>query len=91
MTQVLLITYTLRNKLKDYSPLYQAIKGNGSKWWHYIDTAWIVQTVYSADQFAHKLYPHIEQADYLLVVKITRDHQGWMPKEAWDWLNSLTY
>jgi len=87
----LLVTYTLRNSLKDYSPLFNAIKSNSLKWWHYIDTAWIVQTNLTPDQFAHKLYPFIEKPDYLLVVRIHSEHQGWLPKDAWDWLNTLTY
>jgi hypothetical protein len=89
--RVLLVTYTLRNQLKDYSSFYSAIKSNGTKWWHYIDAAWIVQTSLTADQFAHQLFPHIEKPDYLLVVRITGEHQGWLPKDAWDWINSLNY
>ncbi len=88
---VLLVTYTLRNEVKDYSPLFEAIKNGGTRWWHYIDTVWIVETTLTADQFAHKLYPFIEKPDYLLVVRIMNEHQGWLPKEAWDWINSLNY
>jgi hypothetical protein len=89
--RVLLITYTLRNAAKDYTLFFEAIKNGGSKWWHYIDAAWIVETTLTAEQFAHSLYPLMEQPDFLLVVKITREHQGWLPKEAWDWINSLQY
>jgi hypothetical protein len=91
MTRVLLVTYTLRNKFKSYDPLFEAIKANSTRWFHYIDSAWVVETILTADQFAHKLYPFIEQPDYLLVVRIINDHQGWLPKEAWDWLNSIHY
>lgn len=88
---VLLITYVLRNQFKDYTPLFEAIKSNSAKWWHYVDTAWIVQTSLTADQYAHKLYPFIENPDYLLVVRIMNEHQGWLPPKAWDWINSLIY
>ena len=91
MRRVLLVTYTLRNETKDYTPLFTAIKNNGSKWWHYIDMAWIVQTTLTADQFAHKLYPFIEKSDQLLVVQVTREHQGWLPMKAWEWFKTLTY
>lgn len=87
----LLITYTLRNATRDYEALFNAIKNNSSRWWHYIDTAWIVQTSLTPDQFAHQLYPFIEKPDHLLVVRITGEHQGWLPKAAWDWINSVTY
>ena len=89
--RVLLVTYTLRNQLKDYSPFFEAIQNSGKKWWHYIDTAWIVETDLTVDQLAQKLYPFIERTDYLFVVRIANEHQGWLPKEAWDWINSLNY
>lgn len=88
---VLLVNYALRNANKDYSNLFATIKNNSKKWWHYLDGTWIVDTNDSADAFAKKLYPFIEKSDGLLVVKITREHQGWLPKDAWDWLNDLIY
>ncbi len=88
---VLLITYSLKTPNKDYSSLFEAIKATAAFWWHYIDDTWIVETNLSAEEFAHKLYPHFTRLDYLLVVKITREHQGWLPKDAWDWLNDRNY
>jgi len=88
---VLLISYTLRNTQKDYSQLFEAIKNKSNGWWHYPDNIWIVNTGDSADTFAKKLYPFLEKPDYLFVVKITSEHQGWLPKEAWDWLNKVKY
>lgn len=88
---VLLITHSLNNQLKDYTPFYDAIKSNCNFWWHYFDTTWIVSTVYGADAYARLLFPHMEQADRVLVVRITAEHQGWLPKEAWDWMNDKQY
>ncbi len=88
---VLLITHALNNKLKNYSPFYAAIKGNCDAWWHYFDATWIVSTNHSADEYAKLLYPHMETTDRLLVVQITADKQGWLPKDAWDWLNDKYY
>jgi hypothetical protein len=53
-----------------------------------MDNTWLVATSYSADQFAKLLYPHIVNTDHLLVMKAQKEYQGWLPKEAWDWLNS---
>ena len=88
---VLLVTYTLRNQTKDYSPLFTAIKGHTGLWWHYFDTVWIVESNLTADRFAKHLYQFIERSDHLFVVRLTKEHQGWLPKEAWDWLNARTY
>jgi hypothetical protein len=88
---VLIVTYALNSKDKDYTPLFDAIKKNGGYWWHFMDSTWVVSTPYSADQFAKFLYPHILATDYLLVARLQREHQGWLPKEAWDWLNGKEY
>lgn len=86
-----MIAYALKSTLRNYSPLFQAIKSNSSNWSHYIEDAWVVTTHRSADEFAKLLYPHIDAADRLLVVRLYPEHQGWLPKEAWDWLNRQTY
>jgi len=88
---VLLITHALNNKFRNYSPLFTAVKENSFQWWHYIESTWIVTTDHTADTFARVLYPHIENTDYVLVVKIHKDYQGWLPKEAWDWLNEKSF
>ena len=62
-----------------------------SAWWHYFDTAWIVITPQTADQFAKLLYLHMENPDRLLVVKLQKDYQGWAETDAWDWLNTRNF
>lgn len=88
---VLLVTYSLKNQEHDYSSLFVSIKSNANGWWHYIDNVWLVNTPTSANDFADLLYPHLYKNDRLLVTRITAEHQGWLPKEAWDWINSRTY
>jgi hypothetical protein len=85
---VLIINYTLRNTLKDYTPLFGAIKNNCTRWWHFLDPTFIVVTTHSANEYAQFLLPHIERTDSLLVVRLQKDYQGWLPEAAWDWLNS---
>ena len=87
----MVITHALNNKFRDYTPFFDAIKNNSENWWHYFDTTWIVSTPHGADAYARLLYPHMDTTDRLLVVKITPDKQGWLTKEAWDWLNSKFY
>ncbi len=84
---IYLITYELNNKTKDYSGLYEAIKGYKT-WWHYIDSTWLIKTTEPASNISNKLQPYIDQSlDNLLVVKIDpSDKQGWLSKEAWEWV-----
>lgn len=82
-----IITYSLNNKSKDYSNLYNKIKENGL-WWHYIDSSWIIKSSRDANTIANELLPFIETSDNLLVIKIDpTNKQGWLPKDAWDWIN----
>ena len=88
---VLLITFDLKTEGKDYKPFFEVIKTKCNYWWHYMESAWIVETEKSPDEFAKLLYPHMTTKDRLFVVKITKEQQGWVPQSAWDWLNSRTY
>ena len=88
---VLLVTYEHKTPGKDFGPFYEAIKKNSNGWWHYLDQVWIVNTPKSADEFSKLLYAHITKADSLLVVRLRREYQGWLPEEAWKWLNEREY
>jgi hypothetical protein len=88
---VFLVTYELKTKNKDFGPLFEEIQSFGS-WWHYMENVWIVSTnEVAADAMARRLFKHITQSDALLVTRLTRDYQGWLPKDAWDWLNKQDF
>jgi len=31
--------------------------------------------------------PTIDKKDFILIIEIRKNYQGWLPKEAWDWIN----
>lgn len=35
-----------------------------------------------------RLAPHVDQNDFVLVIGVTREYHGWLPQEAWDWIDS---
>ena len=82
------INYDLRQPGRDYTNLYNAIKTCGASWWHYLDSTWLVDTSLNAQSIWDRLAPHVDTNDLMLVVGITRDHQGWLPQDAWDWIKS---
>ncbi len=85
---ILLITYDLKKPGKDYTGLYNVIK-TAPKWWHYLESTWIIQTPESVDTWNSRLTKVLDQNDHLLIVDITkRPRQGWLPKEAWDWIRT---
>jgi len=88
---LLLVTFSLRNATRDYGPFFVALRGNSLQWWHYIEQTCVVVTVFDHDAFAKKLVPHLALNDSLLVAKLTpHEFQGWLPKEAWEWLNTVS-
>jgi hypothetical protein len=88
---LLLINQELKSTTHNYAPFYAALKGNCAEWWHFMEHTWIVSTNHSADEYAKLLYPHMLRTDHLLVIKLQKDYQGWLPPEAWEWLNAKSY
>jgi len=82
------INYDLCTPGKDYKGLYEAIKQCGVSWWHYLDSTWLVDTGLNANAIADRLKAHLDNNDHMLIVRVTRDYQGWLPNEAWEWINS---
>jgi len=81
------------NSKRDFRPLYKKIKSLGA-WMHYLDSTWLVapSNLKMANDIYNELKPFIdEEEDYLLVVEVTRNYQGWLPKEAWDWMNQRSF
>ena len=80
------ISYDLKKPDQNYAALHKAIKECGT-WWHYLASTWLIDTAADATQIWNHLAPHIDTNDRVLIIRVTRDYQGWMNKEAWDWIN----
>lgn len=85
MNKVFLVTYHLKTPGKDYSPLYTALKSSG-KWWHFLESSWLICTSETSVLLNNRLMPFITATDRLLIIEVRNDCQGWLPKEAWDWI-----
>ena len=81
------INYDLKGPGRDYTELYDAIKASG-KWWHYLDSTWIVVTNEDAQQIWTRLASTIDKNDYLLVIEVLDNVKGWLPKDAWNWIHT---
>jgi hypothetical protein len=84
------INYDLKKPGQDYSDLYDAIKSCG-EWWHYFGSTWLVDTSMTAQEIWQKLAPCIDKNDRVLVIGVTRDYQGWLSQDAWDWINARSF
>lgn len=84
------INYDLKRPGQNYDKLYEAIKSCGD-WWHFLGSTWLVDTSLSAQGIWDRLAPHVDKNDFFLVIGITRDYQGWLSKEAWEWINARAF
>lgn len=86
---LVLITYDLKSPDKDYAPLYEAIKNCGDKWWHYLESVWLVHTNLTPNECFERLRENLDAGDRCLVVQITNQlRQGWLPTKAWEWIKA---
>ena len=85
---LLVINYDLKQPDKDYNVLYDTIKTLGDKWWHYLESTWLVHTNLSLQECSDRLKNAIDEDDFLFVVDITGNqaYQGWLPSKAWTWI-----
>lgn len=91
MSKLYLVTYSLKSGGVS-TALEEELK-TASKWWHFIDNTWIIET---EDPTAVKVWERISVAhsfgggDRLLAIEISpaASRQGWLPTKAWDWLRA---
>ena len=84
------VNYDLKKPGRDSSGLCHAIKSCGV-WWHYLGSTWLLDTSLDAAGIFARLKPHVDANDYLLVIRVAGDRQGWLPNEAWDWINKRQF
>lgn len=88
---VVLVTYDLKTPGKVYTPFYEALKSQGN-WWHYLTSTWLIETNYTPEQVYSNLAPHLSIKDSILIVPVRKPSFGYLPKDAWDWINTkLTF
>ena len=90
---MLLIISDLKSKTRDYKPFFQTIKDSSQRWWHYLTSTWVVVTDHSPDDFFKLLQAHIDTKgdDRIFIVQIKKNYQGWLPQDAWDWINKQSF
>lgn len=81
------INYDLKVPNRNYDSLYTEIK-KSPKWWHFLESTWIILTDETPTQIWNRLASNIDKNDYLLVIEVRDNVQGWLPKDAWDWIHT---
>lgn len=84
------INYDLKRPGQNYDALHEAIKSCGA-WWHHLGSTWLVDTSLDANGIWSRLSPHVDKNDSFLIIGVTREYSGWLPRDAWNWLNERKY
>ena len=79
------VAYDFIGSPDKYSDLFDELK-ESPKWWHWIDSVWLLRTEESANEIYARLEPHLDDDINLFITEIGRDHQGWLPEKAWKWI-----
>lgn len=83
------------DSLKDYALFEETIKRCSLAWWHHLNYTWLIKTSWNAKQLFKELYPCLNANEAgkgkILIVRIASANnaevQGFLPPEAWKWLN----
>lgn len=86
MSKAYSITYDLRTPGRNYNQLYEAIKGS-PRWWHFLESTWLIITDETAQQVWQRIGSQIDKNDFMLIIEVRNNKEGWLPKDAWDWIN----
>ena len=82
-----IVCFDLKEQPIKYEPFFDELK-RSAHWCHYITSTWIIFRNESLVELGPKLRPLIFVNDRLLIMPAKGPADGWLPKEAWDWINS---
>ncbi len=87
MPKAYCVSYDLKAPNRDYTGLYESLKAT-QRWWHYLESTWILLTDETPDQIWARLQSHVDANDRLVIIEVRDNCQGWLTKDAWDWIHS---
>ena len=74
--KTLLIGYDLNKSGQNYDELIEQLKSY-SKWWHYLDSTWLIKTDDDHKKVRTDLRALIDSNDELLVIDVSGDAAAW--------------
>lgn len=93
LTKAYIINFDKSGLYDDFD--YQKFKVNLTSakglisWWHYLESSYIIVTdsTISATSITHFVKKHMEFKHFLVVELNLKNHDGWLPQEAWEWIH----
>ena len=88
---VYMITYDLNKSGQEYEKVIEAIKSASTGvWCTYWKSSYLIQSnLTSANAVVEKIAPFIDGNDMLIAIEVTRNYQGMLPKDAWDYIRNM--
>jgi hypothetical protein len=78
----------------DYKKFHNTLTtANGIlNWWHYLGSSYIIITEnnITATNVSEFVKQYMKNKLFLVVELNLQNHSGWLPKEAWEWINKNT-
>lgn len=81
---ILIVSYDLKT-CRDYAGFYQVLQSQGP-WCHYLASTWLINTTNSPEEVVNAVRPYMDSQDSILVAELGNRYQGFLPKQAWDWI-----
>lgn len=91
VTMIYVVSYTLRPK-RDATIVILTLQAS-SGWCHYLDDTWLISTNETPQQLYERVRMAFLTSDSFLIAPFDRyaGYAGWLPKEAWDWIEQHRY
>jgi len=78
------VSYDLNSPGQKYEKVHTTLK-NFNKWYHLMDSTWLISTTYNAQGIRDQLSPHLDNTDKLIVSRVD-EYSGWLTEDEWQWL-----
>lgn len=83
-----IVSYDLTLPTNKYKPLFEELQ-RSHRWFHYIANTWIVLRTDTLVELQPKLTALIFKNDRMLIMPAKGPAQGWLPKDAWEWIEQF--
>jgi hypothetical protein len=84
-----IVSYDLKAEGDGFNYLPFMLELQGSlDWWHFLERTWIVVRRDLLVDFTNILLGKLHSKDRLLVLPAKGPAMGWLPTDAWDWMNA---
>lgn len=88
MNKAYILTFD-RNPYVNYNVLNDGIKNDSNivNWWHYMLSTYILISPLSGYYLSERIRQYLPNHRFLLTRVDLSNKGGWLPQDAWDWIN----